>query len=441
MGTTSGTTTSPPTMPSGNPPKKGTSRSTVAIVIAVVIILAAVGGGVYYYESQKSSSSSSNTFTVAVVGPLTGALGPAGTPWADGVTVWANAMNAQGGVLYQGKMMKVSVTMMDDQSNPAQAVQLVQKAVSGDHVDMLVSGFLTPDTDAIASTIQQLQVPLVANAAEDPEFQVGNPYLFSIYPTTAQQMQVFSTFFAGLSPQPLNISTLYSNEEAMITLLGTTIQLMGPSYHILYNQTYDASSLTAASADSYLLSANKPNLQMLMISDEVPQNVITWVQEMKSLNIRPPIIFSEDMWDSPFFISQLGAAANGMIGQDNWAANMSKAEASGQFADATYWYQQMNATYGHTIAINQLPYQAIMAAEVEFAAIQKAGATSGPAVAQALSQLNMPTVDGRFQANSLGLDIARAPFVVQVQNGEPVIIAPAQYATASFVYPLSSTWP
>ncbi|EQD59972.1 branched-chain amino acid binding protein, partial [mine drainage metagenome] len=280
------------------------------------------------------------TFTVAVVGPLTGGLGPAGTPWADGVTVWANAMNAQGGVLFHGKMMKVSVTMMDDQSNPAQAVQLVQKAVSGDHVDMVISGFLTPDTDAIASTIQQLQIPLVANAAEDPEFQVGNPYLFSIYPTTAQQMQVFSNFFAGLSPKPLNISTLYSNEEAMLTLLGTTIQLMGPSYHILYNQTYDSSSLTAASADSYLLSANKPGLQMLMVSDEIPQNVITWIQEMKSLNIRPPIIFSEDMWDSPFFISQLGATANGMIGQDNWAANMSKAEASGQFANATYWYQQ-----------------------------------------------------------------------------------------------------
>ncbi len=441
MGTTSGTTTSQPSMPSGTPPKKGTSRSTVAIAIAVVIILAAVGGGVYYYYSQKSSSSSSNTFTVAVVGPLTGALGPAGTPWADGVTVWANAMNAQGGVLFQGKMMKVSVTMMDDQSNPAQAVQLVQKAVSGDHVDMLISGFLTPDTDAIASTIQQLQVPLVANAAEDPEFQVGNPYLFSIYPTTAQQMQVFANFFAGLSPQPLNISTLYANEEAMLTLLGTTIQLMGPSYHILYNQTYNPSSLTAASADSYLLSANKPGLQMMMLSDEFPQNVITWIQQMKSLNIRPPIIFSEDMWDSPFFISQLGATANGVIGQDNWAANMSKAEASGQFANATYWYQQMNATYGQSIAINQLPYQAIMAAEVEFAAIQKAGVTSGPAVAQALSQLNMPTVDGRFQANSLGLDIARAPFVVQIQNGEPVIIAPSQFATASFVYPLSSTWP
>lgn len=436
-----GTTTSQPTMPSGTPPKKGTSRRTVTIVIAVIVLVAAVGGGVYYYYLQQSSSSSSSTFTVAVVGPLTGALGPAGTPWADGVTVWANAMNAQGGVLFNGKMMKVKVILMDDQSNPSDAVQLVQKAVSGDHVDMLISGFLTPDTDAIASTIQQLQVPLVANAAEDPEFMVGNPYLFSIYPTTAQQMQVFANFFAGLHPQPLNISTLYANEEAMITLLGTTIHLMGPSYHILYNQTYDASSLTAASANSYLLSANKSNLQMLMISDEVPQNVITWIQEMKSLNIRPPIIFSEDMWDSPFFISNLGADANGIIGQDNWAANMSKAEASGQFANATFWYQQMNATYGHTIAINQLPYQAIMAAEVELAAIQKAGVTSGPAVAKALSQLNMSTVDGRFQANSLGLDIARAPFVVQVQNGEPVIIAPAQYATASIIYPLPSTWP
>ncbi len=431
--------TGPPTPNHTSPPGKGGLR-TAAIVIAVVIVAAAIGGGVYYYYSTQSTSSS-NDFTVGVVGPFTGSLGPAGTPWADGITVWANAMNAQGGVMFQGKLMKVVVKMYDDQSTPSVAVQLVTQAVSADHVDMLITGFLTPDTDAIASTIQHLQVPIVANAADDPEFHTGNPYLFSIYPTTAQQMQVFADFFAGLSPQPLNISTLYANEEAMIGLLGTTINLMGPSYNVLYNQTYDPNALTSSSASTYLLAANSGNPQMMMFSDEYPSNVITWIQAMKSLSIRPSLIFSEDMWDSPFFITQLGADANGIIGQDNWAANMTKAAQSGDYANATFWYQQMNATFGHTIAINQLPYQAIMAAEIQFAAIQKAGVTSGPAVAAALAGLNMSTVDGRFVPNQFGLDFARAPFVIQVQNGEPVIIAPAQFATATPVYPLSSTWP
>ncbi len=442
MGTSEGTASTGPTTSSPTPPPKGGGRKTAAIVVAVVVVLAALGGGVYYYYSTHSSSSSgSGDFTVGVVGPLTGALGPAGTPWADGVTVWANAMNAQGGVHYNGKTLHVVVKTYDDQSNPSQAIQLVTQAVSGDHVDMLITGFLTPDTDAIASTVQSLQVPIVANAADDPEFHTGNPYLFSIYPTTAQQMGAFAQFFAGLSPQPLNISTLYANEEAMIGLLGTTIHLMGPSYNIVYNQTYDPTALTSSSADSYLLAANAPHPNMLMVSDEYPSNVITWIQQMKSLSIRPSMIFSEDMWDAPFFISQLGADANGIVGQDNWAANMTKAEASGDYANATYWYQQMNATYGQTIAINQLPYQAIMAAEVQFAAIQKAGATSGPAVAAALASLNMSTVDGRFVANSAGLDIARGPFVIQVQNGLPEIIAPAQFATATPIYPLSSSWP
>ena len=439
MGTSEGTASSGPATSSATPPPKGSGKRTAAIVVAVVILLAAIGGALYYYYSTQSSSS--NNFTVGVVGPLTGALGPAGTPWADGVTVWANAMNAQGGVHYNGKTMHVAVKMYDDQSNPTQAIQLVTKAVSGDHVDMLITGFLTPDTDAIASTIQGLHVPVVANAADDPEFHTGNPYLFSIYPTTAQQMQSFADFFTTLSPAPLNVSTLYANEEAMIGLLGTTIHLMGPSYNIVYNQTYDPTALTTATADNYLTSANTANLNMLMVSDEYPSNVITWIQQMKSLNIRPPLIFSEDMWDAPFFIGQLGADANGMIGQDNWAANMTKAAATGDFADATYWYQQMNATYGQTIAINQLPYQAVMACQVQFAAIQQAGATSGPSVAAALASLNMSTVDGRFVANQFGLDIARGPFVIQVQNGLPVIIAPAKYATATAIYPLSGSWP
>lgn len=439
MGTSEGTASTGPTTSSATPPPKGTGKRTAVIAVVVVIVLAAIGGGLYYYYSTQSSSKSD--FTVGVVGPLTGALGPAGTPWANGVTVWANAMNAQGGVHYNGKTMHVSVKMYDDQSNPTQAIQLVTKAVSGDHVDMLITGFLTPDTDAIASTIQGLHVPVVANAADDPEFHTGNPYLFSIYPTTAQQMQPFADFFAGLSPVPQNISTLYANEEAMIGLLGTTINLMGSSYNIVYNQTYDPTALTTATADNYLTSANTANLNMLMVSDEVPTNVITWVQQMKSLNIRPPVIFSEDMWDAPFFISQLGASANGMIGQDNWAANMTKAAATGDYANATFWYQQMDNTYGQSLAINQLPYQAIMACEVQFAAIQKAGATSGPSVAAALAGLNMSTVDGRFVANQFGLDIARGPFVIQVQNGLPVIIAPAKYATATAIYPLSSSWP
>ena len=440
MGTSESTTTSGPTTSTATPPHSGGGRRTVAIVVAVVIILAAIGGGLYYYYSTQSSSNSGN-FTVGVVGPFTGSLGPAGTPWSDGVTVWANAMNAQGGVHFNGKTMKVAVKMYDDASNPSQAISLVTQAVSGDHVDMLITDFLTPDTDATASTIQQLQVPVVANAADDPEFHTGNPYLFSIYPTSAQQMQAFANFFATLSPQPLNISTLYSNEEAMIALLGTTVHLMGSSYNILYNQTYDPNSLTSASADSYLLAADGVHPQMLMVSDEYPGNVITWIQQMKSLNVRPPLIFSEDMWDAPTFISSLGADANGIIGQDNWAANMSKAAATGDYANATFWYKQMNSTFGATIAVSQLPYQAIMAAEVQFAAIQKAGATSGSSVAAALAGLNIATVDGRFQANSVGLDIARGPFVIQVQNGEPVIVAPAQYATATVVYPLPSGWP
>jgi branched-chain amino acid transport system substrate-binding protein len=350
-------------------------------------------------------------------------------------------MNALGGVHYNGKLMKVSVKFYDDQSNPSTAVQLVRQAVSSDHVDMLITGFLTPDTDAISSVVQQLQVPIVANAAEDPEFHVGNPYLYSIYPPSTPEMQMFANFFESLTPQPFNVSTVYSNEEAMVSMLSTTIYLLGSNYHVLYNATYDPTALTSSAADTYLLAAEAANPQMIMFTDEYPGNIITMIQQMASLNIRPNLIFSEDMWDSPFFISQLGATANGMVGQDNWAYNMTKADASGDYANASYWYNQTNAEFGASIATNQLPYQAIMACEVQFAAIEKAGATSGSSVIAALASLNMPTVDGRFSPNTYGMDPARDPFIIQIQNGEPVIVAPAQYATATVEYPLSPTWP
>jgi branched-chain amino acid transport system substrate-binding protein len=423
----------------GSTPSKGMKKQTkIAAVVIAVILIVAIGAYIYSHYSQTKAT---NTLLVGVVAPITGGYGAAGTPWLDGIKVWANVTNAQGGVTIAGTTYKISLDIFDDGSNPSTAVTQVRTAITVDHVDMLLSGFLTPDTDAIASVIQQYQYPIVADATDDQEFHVGNPYLFTILPALSVGEAPCAAMLNGLKIANANVSIINADEVGMMpAIIAQFNDALPVHYNIVYNQTYDPSSLTVSAADNLILAANAAKPQILIISDDYASNNVILFQQMKALNVRPNVIFSEDMWDFPYFYSQLGSDMNGIIGEDNWAYNMTTPDASGGYANATFWASQMNKDYPQ-FTLSQLGYQAIMAAQVEIAGMQKAGAMNGLSVAKAISQLDIATVDGIWHANQYGNDNGHSLIWVQIQNGEPEIISPSEYATTTVNYPLSSSWP
>src|SRR6202789_3981037 len=75
-------------------------------------------------------------FTIGFDIELTGGLAPNGKAALLAMQIWADGVNAQGGLLG----CPVKLQYYDDQSNPALVPGIISKLLDVDHVDILIAG-------------------------------------------------------------------------------------------------------------------------------------------------------------------------------------------------------------------------------------------------------------------------------------------------------------
>jgi branched-chain amino acid transport system substrate-binding protein len=160
-------------------------RSALAVVVAVAVTVALSACG---STSSQTSATGSDSAAAAVTAPkVTGAsfnLGAicscSGVQAAslaglkDVSTVWADSVNAAGGI--NGHPVKM--TAMDDGGNPATALQDVKQLVQTDHIQALVSDGSLAD-GSFASYIASSGVPVVGGIAASIPF-LTNPDFVAI---------------------------------------------------------------------------------------------------------------------------------------------------------------------------------------------------------------------------------------------------------------------
>ena len=101
-------------------------------------------------------------------------------PVFDGMKIWADQVNAAGGVLVKpyGRKLPVRLISYDDQSNPGTAATLTNQLISQDKVDILMSdsgSVLTAVAVPIAREHQMLLFDVTGTGA--PFFSKDNPYI------------------------------------------------------------------------------------------------------------------------------------------------------------------------------------------------------------------------------------------------------------------------
>ena len=101
-------------------------------------------------------------------------------PVYDGMKIWVNRINAEGGASVKpfGKKLPVRLVSYDDQSNPGTAATLTNQLISQDHVDILMSdsgSVLTAVSVPIARDHQMLLFNTTGTGA--PFFTKDNPYI------------------------------------------------------------------------------------------------------------------------------------------------------------------------------------------------------------------------------------------------------------------------
>jgi branched-chain amino acid transport system substrate-binding protein len=192
-------------------------------------------------------------FGMAETGPLAGT----GKSALLAMTIWAEDINAKGGLL--GRPVKL--VHYDDQSNPANVPALYAKLIDLDKVDLIISGYATP---MIASTIpiaMQHDMVLMGlfGLANNAKFKYDK--YFGIFPSGDKPalafMQPFFDAAMTLDPKPKTVAIIYPDMEFGQSIKrGAEAAASAAGLQVVYNQGFPPSMTDLTTVVRQIQAAN-----------------------------------------------------------------------------------------------------------------------------------------------------------------------------------------
>ena len=170
---------------------------------------------------------------------LTGGLAAGGKAALVAYQIWADEVNAKGGLLGR----KIELVSYDDQSNPATVPGIYSKLLDIDKVDVVVSGYATVPTAAAMPLIIQrgkMFLSLFALAIND---QFNYDRYFQMQPTGPNSKTEFSRGFfelaGNLNPKPTTVALVGADAEfSQIALEGARINAKAAGMKVVYDRNY-----------------------------------------------------------------------------------------------------------------------------------------------------------------------------------------------------------
>ncbi|MGD0023100.1 MAG: amino acid ABC transporter substrate-binding protein [Xanthobacteraceae bacterium] len=192
---------------------------------------------------------------------LSGGLGAGGKAALLSYQLWAEDVNARGGLLGR----KVELVFYDDQSNPSGVPAIYNKLLDIDKVDLVLSGYATVPTAAAMPVVMQrkkLFLSLFALAAND-EFKYDR--YFQMQPNGPDAKHELSRGFfqiaSSLQPRPQKVALVGADAEySMLALEGARDNAKGAGFNIVYDRTYPANQVDFSSIVRAIKAANPDTL-------------------------------------------------------------------------------------------------------------------------------------------------------------------------------------
>jgi branched-chain amino acid transport system substrate-binding protein len=189
--------------------------------------------------SRTTIAAEENPITIGFAEAMTGSLAAVGKSGILTMNIWADAINAKGGLL--GRPVKL--VYYDNQSNPANVPGLYVKLLDVDHVDIVLSGYATNMAAPAMPVViahNKLFLSLFALAINS-EFHY--PRCFAMIGTGPDPKIAFSKGFfelaASLQPQPKTLAIVGADAEFSRNATdGARLNAKAAGFDIVYDKAY-----------------------------------------------------------------------------------------------------------------------------------------------------------------------------------------------------------
>ena len=351
----------------------------------------------------------------------TGIFAPAADSQIKTYQLWAEQLNAEGGLDVAGKKRPVQFVVYDDQSDFAKAPAIYEKLITSDKVDLLLAPWGTPFHFAVVGVLEKYQFPMVGNSASSTrirDIKPGNIW----FPTSAMPDKQAAALVAmlkaeGVKTAAINTLQLPFSQEVKKFLMP---ELAKTDIKVVVNEEYapDTKDLTAT------LTKIKQAAPDAVISLSYPSDSVLYMKQARELGINAPFQLALVGPTEYSFEKLFGPNLDGMITMGHWSPNQSKWPKARPFYDLYVKKVGEPPDYLDSAL-------AWMSVEILEQAVKKVGLDRAKLRAE-ISSATFDTIDGPVKFKGVENVITPAMFL-QFQKGQAQIVWPPSEATAKFM--------
>lgn len=373
----------------------GRGRWIVAAAIAFGMLGACTSSGSSSPSGSTSGSASSKPLVIGISLSQTGDFSDSGKAALRGYQVWADSVNANGGILGRQVQLKIA----DDASDPNQAVTNYETFITKDHVDLVLGPFSTLLSVPSAQIANRYGYAFVEPAGGGPDmFAAKLPNVFFVQPAPILACgDPFVNWVLSLpASQRPKTAAYVSLDDPFASPIADSMQKQFEAagiktvYHTIYPaETTNFNTIVSAAA------AKNPDM---WVGGTQNDDAYGQVKAMISLKFSPKFLYLSNGPNSPVeFPDKVGAQnTQGIFSCGDWFPNST---ANGNKAFIAAYVKQYG---GNAYGIDSTSAEAYAAGQLLQQVAAKTGSIDNKTIISTLHSGTWPTVEGNLNWDQYG---------------------------------------
>jgi branched-chain amino acid transport system substrate-binding protein len=421
--------------------------SAVALSVGVLAACSSSGSSSSSSSSSTSPSASASASASANTTPinigaslsLTGDFSADGQAFQKGYQLWANDVNAAGGIM--GRQVKL--TILNDASSPNQVVTNYQTLINTDHVDLTFGPFSSLLTGPASAVAARSGYAFIEGAGGAPSvFQTpqneADHMVFDVSLPVADEIMPFVNYIASLPASQRPKTAAYP--MAQDPFADPPVQLAQQKLSALGVKTV-YSNIFPAEPSSYTPQADNvagKNPDVVVLGSTDVPTVAAFMKAFETNHYTPKwFVAAAGPDQGAAFITAVGAGnADGMMVPNGWYPGYNNAASQKMVNEYVAKYggtpSDVNADVAEAYSVGQVAEQAITAT---------GGTDNAKIIAYLHSGVTLNSVQGPVRFDSLGENGASAAFMFQWQgNGTKFVQVLPQGSSGTVAIIKKSPW-
>jgi branched-chain amino acid transport system substrate-binding protein len=325
---------------------------------------------------------------------------------------------------------------LDDQSQNPAAVDIYERLLTQDKVDLVFSPYSSPTTDAVAAVTEKHGKPMVAaGAATTSVFRKGRRFLFMLLSPAEIYLEGLIDLAAKRGLKTIAViheDTLFPKAIAQ----GTVDLAKKRGLQVVALESYPRNTKDYSLILAKFKAANPDVIAAATYFDDA----VAITRGLRELNINPKKFAVTAGGDLPKFYETLGHAAEFVYGGSQWEAELVTLRAGGLVPVARQYpaAREFVEAYRKEFPGADLSYQTAQgysACQVLLEGVRRAGSLDGEKIRDAIAKFDSPTVFGAFRVDQDGFQIGHKMVLFQWQDGKKAIVWPEELAPVAARFP------